>query len=85
MSETVIVAILSLLGTLIGTLGGIFVSNRLVVYRIDRLEENVKETNKIIPRVYELEKHNEVQDKRIEHLEEEQDRMIYDIKSLKSR
>ena len=38
MSETVIVAIISLAGTLFGTLGGIVASGKLTGYRIDRLE-----------------------------------------------
>ena len=39
MSETVLVAILSLAGTLIGSLFGILAANRLSNYRIEQLEE----------------------------------------------
>lgn len=39
MSETVIVALLSLLGTLGGTLGGILATSKLSNYRIEQLEK----------------------------------------------
>lgn len=55
MSETVIVGLLSLLGTLVGTLGGIIASNKLVTYRIERLEERVGKHNSLIERTYKLE------------------------------
>lgn len=46
---------LSLLGTLGGTLGGILISNRLTVYRISLLEEKVNKHNNLIERTYRLE------------------------------
>ena len=56
MSETVIVALLSLVGTLIGSLCGILAANKLVVYRIEQLEKKVEKHNNVIERVYNLEK-----------------------------
>ena len=56
MSETIIVAILSLAGTLIGSLFGILASNKLVVYRIEQLEKKVEKHNNVLERVYVLEK-----------------------------
>ena len=35
MSDVVIVGILSLVGTILGTIGGIIATNRLTTYRID--------------------------------------------------
>ncbi|MBO5712856.1 MAG: hypothetical protein J6R88_01465 [Clostridia bacterium] len=55
MSDTLIVALISLVGTLIGTIGGIAISNNLVNYRITQLEKEVKEHNKYIERTYVLE------------------------------
>lgn len=55
MSETVIVGMLSLAGTLIGTLGGIMASNKLTTFRIQKLEEKVDKHNSMIERVYKLE------------------------------
>ncbi len=48
-------AIISLLGTLGGTLGGILISNRLTVYRIGQLEEKVNKHNCLVERTYRLE------------------------------
>lgn len=47
MDGTFWVALLSLLGTLIGTLGGIFVSSKLTNYRIEQLEKKVEELGSV--------------------------------------
>ncbi len=58
--ENIIIAFLSLLGTGIGSLGGILAANRLTDYRIRQLEEKVEKHNSIIERVFRLEKHEAV-------------------------
>lgn len=68
MTEVVIVAILSLIGTLIGSLGGIIAANKLTNYRIQQLEEKVEKHNKVIERVYNLEKNEAIIKEEIEHL-----------------
>ena len=65
MSEAVIVAILALIGTLGGSLAGILTANKLTNYRIQKLEEKVEKHNKVIERVYNLEKHEAVMDEEI--------------------
>lgn len=55
MSDTVLVALLSLLGTLTGSLAGILAANRLVNYRLEQLEEKVNRHNSVIERTYRLE------------------------------
>ena len=55
MSDVVIVGVLSLIGTLIGTLGGILASNKLTNYRIQQLEEKVNKHNNLIDRMYKVE------------------------------
>ena len=60
MSESIIIAILSLAGTIIGSLLGILASNKLVVYRIEQLEKKVEKHNSVIERVYLLEKDDAV-------------------------
>lgn len=70
MSETIIVAIIALIGTLAGSFGGIIASNKLVIYRIQKLEEKVEKHNSVIERVYKLEKHDAVVDEEIKNLEE---------------
>lgn len=68
MAETVIVAILSLIGTLAGTFGGILTANRLTNYRIEQLEKKVEKHNNVIERVYNLEKQEAVMEEEIDHL-----------------
>ena len=60
MSESIVIAILSLVGTIIGSLLGILASNKLVVYRIEQLEKKVEKHNSVIERVYLLEKDDAV-------------------------
>ena len=55
MSDTVIVALIALLGTAFGSVAGILAANRLVVYRIEQLENKVAKHNNLIERVYKLE------------------------------
>ncbi len=56
MDNTIIIALISFAGTLVGTLGGILTSNRLTIYRIEQLEAKVEKHNKVVERVYILEK-----------------------------
>lgn len=55
MTAEMIVAILSGVGTLLGSVCGILASNRLTTYRIKKLEEKVDKHNNVIDRVYHLE------------------------------
>ena len=68
MSEVVIVAILSLIGTLVGSLAGILTANRLTNYRIEQLEKKVEKHNSVIERVYKLEKEEAVIQEEINQL-----------------
>ena len=60
MSETILVAILSLVGTLLGSLGGILTASKLINYRIEQLEKKVEKHNNVLERVYVLEKDDAV-------------------------
>ena len=55
MSDTIIVGLLSLGGTLIGTLGGIIATQKLTAYRLQKLEEKVDKHNRIVERTFQLE------------------------------
>lgn len=55
MSDTIIVALLSLGGTLIGAFSGILTASRLTNYRILKLEEEVEKHNSVIERTFILE------------------------------
>lgn len=60
MDSSILVAVLSFIGTLIGTLGGILAANKLTNYRIEQLEKKVEKHNKVVERVYILEKNEAV-------------------------
>ena len=55
MTTEVIIAGMSLLGTLAGSFGGIYVSGSLTQYRLRQLEEKVNRHNNLIERTYKLE------------------------------
>ena len=68
MSGEILIAILSLLGTLGGTFGGILTSNKLTNYRIEQLEKKVEKHNNVVERVYILEKKEAVIEEEIDQL-----------------
>lgn len=55
MQPETVVGILSCLGTIIGTLGGIIASSKLTNYKIDELKEKVNKHNNLIDRMYKIE------------------------------
>lgn len=55
MQPEIVVALLSLIGTLAGSLLGVLASNKLTNYRIEQLEKKVAAHNKVIERTYKLE------------------------------
>lgn len=55
MSETLLVAIISGVCTLLGSLGGVMATGTLTSYRIKRLEDEVSKHNRIIERTFRLE------------------------------
>lgn len=69
MDNTVIVALISLLGTLVGSLGGIMVSTKLTNYRLEQLEKKVEKHNNFAGRVPILEEQMKVANHRIDDLE----------------
>jgi hypothetical protein len=56
MDNNVLMALISFAGTFAGTLGGIIASNKLTAYRLEQLEKKVEKHNKVVERVYSLEK-----------------------------
>ena len=55
MPSEVIVGLLSLVGTLVGSIAGIIASNKLTLYRIEQLEKKVDKHNNLIERTFRLE------------------------------
>ena len=68
MIETLIVGVLSLVGTLGGSLFGILAANKLTTYRIEQLEKQVEKHNQVIERVVLLEQSTTTQWNRIDEL-----------------
>ena len=75
MTEAVIVALLSLIGTLFGSLFGILTANKLTNYRIQKLEEKVEKHNKVVERVYQLETLDKVIEEKLEVVNEKIERL----------
>lgn len=71
MSSEMWVAIFSLIGTLVGTLGGILASAKLTNYRIQQLEKKVEKHNNFAERIPVIEEQIKVSNHRVDDLEEE--------------
>ena len=71
MTSEIIVALLALCGTLIGSVTGILTANKLTVYRISELEKKVERHNQIIERVTLLERDNTTQWKRLDEFRDD--------------
>lgn len=71
MDSTVIVALISLIGTLVGSLGGILVSSKLTAYRLEQLEKRVSEHNNFAKRMPVIEEQIKVINHRLQDIETE--------------
>ena len=72
MDTDIIVAGISLLGTLGGSLGGILVSSKMTAYRIQQLEARVAEHNNFARRMPVIEEQIKVINHRLADIEEEE-------------
>ena len=71
MSLSDLSGVLSLLGTFIGTFGGILVSSKLTAYRIEQLEKKVDKHNHFPERLPVIEEQIRVINHRLTDLEQE--------------
>lgn len=55
MDTTIAVALISFLGTVVGTFAGILTSAKLTNYRLEQLEKKVDKHNRLVERMYKLE------------------------------
>lgn len=69
MDSTIFIAILSLVGTCIGSLAGILTANKLVNYRLSQLEDKVSKHNNLIERMYSVESRVTLIEDLIQHLD----------------
>lgn len=65
MSDTVLVALIGLGGSAIGSLIGVLASSKLTQYRLEQLEQKVQVHNNLIDRMYRREEHDEITDEKI--------------------
>jgi len=69
MPTEVVMALISLAGTVIGSFSGIVVSNRLVNYRLEQLEKKVEKHNGVLERMYGLERQQQVLEEKVRSAE----------------
>lgn len=69
MSENIMIAILSLLGTLGGSFAGIVTSGKLTNFRLSELEAKVEKLGSLIDRTYALEKQDTLSEEKIKHID----------------
>ena len=65
MGTEIVVSLITLLGSALGTFGGIFVNSKLTAYRIEQLERKQDKHNAIIERTYKLEETVALQEEKI--------------------
>lgn len=65
METEVIVALIALAGSAIGSFGGIITSTKLTTYRIEQLEKKVDKHNTVIERTFKLEEAQAVMQEQI--------------------
>ena len=66
MDNTVITGILALIGTLVGTFGGILTSTKLMNYRIEQLEKKIEILGGILEKVTILEGNDKLLNEKID-------------------
>ena len=72
MNSTIIVALISLVGTLAGSLSGVLVSSKLTNYRIEQLEKKVDKHNNFAEKIPILTARIDMIAGRVEELEHEE-------------
>ncbi|MGN1329184.1 MAG: hypothetical protein ACI4V4_05760 [Eubacterium sp.] len=71
MNNEIMVAFVSVLGTVLGSFGGILTSSKLTSYRLEKLEEKVDKHNNFAERMPVIEEQIKVINHRIDDLERE--------------
>lgn len=69
MTDTIAVALVSLVGTLVGTFGGIITASKLTNYRIEQLEKKVDKHNNFAEKIPLIQNDIKVANHRIDDLE----------------
>lgn len=69
MPDVIVVSLISLAGTLFGSIAGIMTANRLTTYRVEELEKKVDKFNNLVERTFKLEQSTVRQWDRIDEIE----------------
>lgn len=67
--ETIIVAIIALIGTISSGILSVIISNNLMKYRVEQLEKKVDKHNNLIDRMYKAESNIKLIQEEVEQLE----------------
>ena len=81
--STVIVGFLSVVGTLIGSFGGIMAANKLTNYRIAELEKKVDKHNTIIERTYIVERDMKTVFNNVEEIKKDIENLKEEVKEIR--
>lgn len=63
--EAIVVALIGLAGSAIGSVLGVLASARVTQYRLEQLERRVQAHNNLVERTYKLEERTELQEEKI--------------------
>ncbi len=69
MDKQIIVAFLSMIGTILGSFGGIITSSKLTSFRLEKLEQKVDKHNSFAERIPVVEEKIKVLDHRVNDIE----------------
>lgn len=73
--DSIIVAVLALIGTLVGSWSSNNKVGALISYRLEQLETKVEKHNQVIERTFKLEERTELQELEINHAYERLDKL----------
>ena len=65
MNSEVVIALIGLAGSLLGSLIGVIVSSKLTQYRLEQLEKKVDKHNNVVERMYSLEERVSIAEEKI--------------------
>ena len=78
MDNTVIVALISFAGTLIGTASGIFASSKLTAFRLEQLENKLDSQSRSVAKIPVLEEKIQSINRRVALLEKDNSHIYYE-------
>ena len=85
MSETIMIALISLLGNVFGSIAAILAASKLMNYRVDKLEKKVEDIDSIRDRINTCEETNAVQNTKLEYISTQLDENKIKIDKLLER